>query len=61
MTDVGNPVLLYVIVYETICPLGISGGDHENKMENESMMSGAKSIGGLPGAMEIFSNSIASH
>ena len=56
MTDIGNPVRLYVIVYETICPLRTAGGDQENKMENESMMSGAKLMGGLPGAKEIFSD-----
>ena len=54
MTDIGSPVRLYVIVYETICPLGTAGGDQENKMEKDSITSGAKLSGGLPGAMEIY-------
>ena len=53
LTDTGSPVRLYVIVYETICPLGIAGGDHENKMEKDPITSGAKLSGGLPGAMAI--------
>ena len=53
LTDTGSPVRLYVIVYETICPLGTAGGDHEKKMEKDSITSVAKLSGGLPGAMEI--------
>lgn len=52
MADIGSPVRLYVIVYEIICPLGTAGGDHENKMEKDSITSGAKFNGGLPGAEE---------
>ena len=39
-------------MYEIICPLGMAGGDQENKMEDELMTTGAKLIGGLPGAIE---------
>ena len=55
MTDIGSPVRLYVMVYEIICPLGTAGDDHENKMEKDSITSGAKFSGGLPGAEEIYS------
>lgn len=54
MTDIGSPVRLYVMVYEIICPLGTAGDDHENKMEKDSITSGAKFSGGLPGAEEIY-------
>lgn len=30
----------------------MAGGDQENKMENEPMVTGEKLAGGLPGAME---------
>ena len=30
----------------------MAGGDQENKTEDDSMMTGAKSRGGLPGAEE---------
>ena len=54
MADIGSPVRLYVIVYEIICPLGTAGGDHKNKMEKDSITSGAKFNGGLPGAEEVY-------
>ena len=38
-----------MMVYDTITPLGTIGGDHVNKMEDESMTTGEKSTGGLPG------------
>ena len=50
--SVGNPVRLYMMVYDTITPLGTIGGDHVNKMEDESMTTGEKSTGGLPGTGE---------
>ncbi len=54
MADIGSPVRLYVIVYEIICPLGTAGGDHENMMEKDSITSGPKFSGGLPGATEMY-------
>ena len=39
-------------MYEIVCPLERAGCDQENKMEVEVMITGAKLIGGLPGAVE---------
>ena len=37
------------MVYETMTPLGMSGGDHDSKTYVESIMSATKLTGGLVG------------
>lgn len=48
-TDDNCPVRLYVIVYEIIRPLGMTGGDQDNKMNVEPTRVETKLVGGLPG------------